>query len=160
MSKKKSTSIFLEPYNLLQVLGQGIALIWSTLVQTAKDARQESQKDDPSNEVGKEAYTAVDNEFKNPEFKKSWKTFLYRSLAIQAFLLVLTLTHLAFGNLWLGLQLSLVFAGSIIFFGYKPWIRRNKRVVSFMTYLRKGVKADPQALMLWLSLKECDGIRN
>ncbi len=153
MAKKKSTSVFLEPYNLLVLLGQSMALIGSSIMQGFKDARVESQQPEVSNNAAKEAYTTLSKEFETPEFQKNWRVFLLRGLCVQGFLLVLSLTHLLFGNVWLSLQLLVVFSGSVLFFGYKPWIRRNKQVVSFMTYLRKGLRQDPKALLLWTSLK-------
>ena len=153
MAKKKSTSVFLEPYNLFLLLGQSIALLSSSIVQGFKDARLESQQPELSDNLKKEAYAKISEEFDTPEFQKNWRTFLLRGLCVQGFLLVLTLTHLLFGNIGLGLQLLIVFIGSVVFFGYKPWIRRNKQMVSFMTYFRSGLRQDPQALLLWTSLK-------
>lgn len=152
MAKKKSSSVFLEPYNLLQILSQSIALIWSTLKNAFSEAKNSASESEVLSEH-KKAYDAAQQEFETPEFQTKWRIFLLRSLAVQIFLFVLTLLHLVWGNLFIALQLTVVFTGSIVFFGYKPWIIRNKRIVPFRTFLRTGIAEDPNALLLWKSLK-------
>lgn len=154
MAKKKSSSVFFEPYNLLLILGQSAALLFSSVAQAFKDVRSNSEESDFSDEESKAAYAATSAEFDTPEFEKNWKTFLQRALCVQGILLFLTLAHALFGNFFMSVQLLLVFTASIIFFGYKPWVRRNKRVVSFMTYLRKDLWRDPKSMLLWINLKE------
>ena len=154
MSKNKKSSIWLEPYNLLLIVWQGAALLVSSLTQAAKDVRHEAAQPESSNTQSKAAYTAISAEFDTPEFQKNWRTFLLRALCVQGILLALTIAHAVFGNLWLSLQLFVVFVSSIVLFGYRPWIRRNQNAVSFMTYLRKGLWKDPKSVLLYISLKQ------
>lgn len=155
MAKKKTSSIFFEPYNLLMIVVQGAALFFSSIVQAFKDIRSESKKPaDPGNVQGKAAYVALSAQFENPDFEQNWRGFLLRVLCVQALLLFLTISHVVFGNWFISLQLLVILLASIVLFGYKPWVRRNKRVVSFITYVRQEVWKDPKSMILWLHLKE------
>lgn len=144
----------MEPVNLVKMVGAAALLVGTFLRVGYQEAV--AMKDEKPVILGNaqeiKDFQFIADEFKEEGVMTSWKRFLWTSLIIEGCLLVLTLAHFAYGNWFVGIQLGFLCLLSIIFFGYKPWLVRNRRSVSFVTYIVR-IKKDPKALCLWLSFK-------
>lgn len=153
--KKKNDSLLTEPYQLIRMLWEAVLLVFASIRAAVLGASKASKEQDITPEEAKASYAAMLADLKTDETKLGWKRFLLTGIAIQAFLIVLTLLHVLLGNYIIFLELIVLSGASILLFGYKPWILRNKAVVSFPQYLKK-VSKDPGCLILWNSLNQLD----
>lgn len=156
MAEKKKESWWLEPYHLLKMMGEGV-LLAATMFKSGLTAW--SAKPEPTDETASAVLKAerarfanIAAEMKEDEFMPAWRRFLLTGMLIEVFLGVFALAHLVEGSWFVGIQLLVLTGVSIVFFGYKPWIIRNKRHVSFARYVRL-LKTDIRALGLWYSYK-------
>ena len=153
--KKKTTSIFTEPYHLVRMLGEAALLVLASIRAFISGASVAAKEPVITSTEANKSYLLMREELKTEETKEAWKRFVLTGLAIEAFLTVLILWHGILGNYLIAIQLVFLLAASIILFGYKPWILRNKSVVSFLQYV-KNIQKDPGCLLLWNSLNVLD----
>lgn len=152
---KKKDSILAEPYNLIKMVVEAARLVGAGLKAVLVGARQASNDPATSTKEAKEGYAQMQAELKEEGASDAWKRFIYTGLAIQAFLIVLTLSHVVLGNYLIFAQLLCLTVACIWLFGYKPWILRNKARVTFVQYTKRLSK-DPGCLLLWNSIKLLD----
>lgn len=154
MTKKKD-SFFTEPYHLVKMLWEAVLLVVASVRTGILGASRVSKEKTATQQEAKESYRAMQEDLKTVDTKAAWKRFLLTGLGIQAFLVVITLLHVLSGNFVTFLQLLVLLIGCFVLFGYKPWILRNKMVVSFPQYVKK-LPSDPGCLILWNSLNVLD----
>lgn len=156
MAEKKKESWWLEPYHLLKMMGEGVLLAVTIFKSglTAWAAKPENTDETAAAVLKAERarFSNIAAEMKEDEFMPAWRRFLLTGMLIEVFLGVFALAHLVEGSWFVGIQLLALTGVSIVFFGYKPWIIRNKRHVSFARYIRL-LKTDVRALGLWYSYK-------
>lgn len=153
--KKKPNSIWTEPYYLVQMLWEAVRLVAASVRSVISGASRAAKEDAITNKEANESYLRMREELKTEETKQAWRRFLVTGLIIQTFLIVITLLHGVLGNYFIFLELLVLLVGSFVLFGYKPWILRNKLVISFPQYL-KSIFKDPGSLLLWNSLNILD----
>ena len=156
MAEKKKESWWLEPYHLLKMVGEAVLLV-GTLFKSGFHAWSAKSDDADETEAAvlkaeHARFAKIAAEMKEDEFMPAWRRFLLTGMLIEVFLGVFALAHLVEGSWFLGTQLLVLTGVAIVFFGYKPWILRNKRHVSFAKYVRL-LKTDVRALGLWYSYK-------
>lgn len=149
----KITTMLKAPYVLGQALLNGVLLSFSVLKLLAKTSRENTQQVEENNTDGRLLYEEINNLFKDPVYQARWRKYIWRCLFIECFLLVVLCINIAYGSLIPSIQMTILLLGSVLFFSYRPWIIRNKRVVSFGYFLVKGLKKDMRALLLWESLE-------
>lgn len=156
MAEKKKESWWLEPYHLLKMLGEAVLLAGAMFKSgfNAWAAKSESTDETAAATLKAEQarFANIAAEMKEDDFMPAWRRFLLTGMLIEVFLGVFALAHLVEGSWFLGIQLLVLTGVAIVFFGYKPWIIRNKRHVSFARYVRL-LKTDIRALGLWYSYK-------
>ncbi len=153
MAKPKKPSIFEVPYLFVRFILEGIAVLGTAIKVSVRGIKNiPSAEPEVQDAVMKSKYDAFSKEFETPEFKQSWRAYILRGLAIQTILLTITIAHIIAGDLIIAAQMIILTIASILFFGYRPWIWRNKKIITFYTYLKMGLKKDPQALFLWKNL--------
>lgn len=149
----KKNSIFLAPFNLLNLVAAGIRFVLTIFKVTLVQAKDENGENHGINsEKAKTNYLKIAKEFEDSDFSKKWKTYIMYSLIIQAGLLTLALWHLVAGSYIIALEVFVLWFASVLFLGYRPWIRRNEMLISFVDYIIHGIKKDPCSLLLWKSL--------
>ena len=149
----KKTSIFLAPFNLLHLAAGGVRFVLTLFKITFVQAKDENGENHGiHSEKAKIDYVQIAKEFEDRGFSKKWKTYILYSLLIQIGLLLLTLWHLSLGSYIIALEVFVLWFASVLFLGYRPWIRRNEMLISFIDYVLYGIKKDPGSLLLWKSL--------
>lgn len=153
--KKKTYSLLSEPYYLVKMLWEAVLLVFASVRTIISGASKAAKEEAITNTEATQSYARMEKELETDETKGAWKRFLFTGLGIQAFLIVITLFHGFLGNYFIFLELLFLLVGSVVLFGYKPWILRNKSVVSFPQYI-KNISKDPGCLLLWNSLNVLD----
>ena len=148
----KKSSIFLAPYNLLQILVESFRVAKALFVESWRIAKDENKEHTGIDvEKAQQDYKGIAQEFESEEFEQKWRVYITYSLVIQISLTVLFAWHLLSGGFIVAFEMLLIVVASVLFFGYRPWIRRNKLLISFVSYIRYGIRQDPSALLLWKS---------
>ena len=150
MADKKKDSPWMEPYNILKLLGSAFLLVGAAIKSGFNYILSDKNSTSDTSDEEKIRYAVIQEELQEKSAIGAWHRFLLTGMLIQTFLTVFTIAHFVEGNWFIGVELLLMTFTSIVLFGYKPWIIRNKRYVSFAKYLRV-VKTDLKALALWYS---------
>lgn len=150
MADKKKDSPWMEPYNIFKLLGSAFLLVGTAIKSGFNYIVSDTNSIADTSDEEKNRYAAIKEELQAESSASAWRRFLLTGMLIQTFLTVFTIAHFFEGNWFVGVQLLLMTFASIVLFGYKPWIIRNKRYVSFAKYLRV-LKTDLKALALWYS---------
>lgn len=150
MAPKKKESLWMEPYNILKLLGSAFLLVGAFIKSGFNHISSDTKSIADTSDEDKKRYAAIQEELQEKSAASAWRRFLLTGMLVQTFLTVFTIAHFFEGNWFVGVQLLLMTLASLVLFGYKPWIIRNKRYVSFAKYLRV-LKTDLKALLLWYS---------
>lgn len=150
MINKKKDSFWMEPYNTVKLLGSAFLLIGTFFKLGFRFLTSPFDSSGDELEKNISNYAAIQIELSRAGAAAAWKRFILTGMIIQIFLIIFTVLHFAVGDIVVGLELLVITVCSIIFFGYKPWILRNERYVSFSQYL-KILKSDLRSLCLWYS---------
>lgn len=150
MANKKKDSVWMEPYNILKLLSAAFLLVGAFFKSGFNQMSSDIKDVSDTSEDDKLQYAAIKAELQEEGAGRSWNRFLLTGMLIQMFLGAFSLAHFVEGNWFVGTELTVMTAIALLFFGYKPWIVRNKRYVSFAKYLRV-FKTDLKALCLWYS---------
>lgn len=150
MAHKKKESPWMEPYNIFKLLGSAFLLVGAFIKSGFNHVSSNTKAVTDTSDEDKKRYAAIQEELQEDISASAWRRFLLTGMLIQTFLSVFTIAHFLEGNWFVGVQLFLMTLASLVLFGYKPWIIRNKQYVSFSKYLRV-FKTDLKALGLWYS---------
>ena len=152
-SKFKWFSYFVtEPYQLGRVIVEAFKFAFALFKTSTEEILQQEQAD------YKDAkFELIKQELSTDAGKLQWRNFLIFGMSIQLVFTVLLLLSLFFGS-WLSFvqALSLLLL-SVVVYGYRPWIVKHKKCVSFKTYVKKipsdlGILWLPNSLLLVESL--------
>lgn len=94
---------------------------------------------DQNDQQAEKKYQDLAKKF-TPATKEAWRNYVRTGLAAQLLTLLCGIGHLMVGNWVTALQIGIVFIVIYVCFGYRAWILRKKRMVSFFNYCHALVK--------------------
>lgn len=158
MDKKKKSSWFMEPINLILLIVSCARFVYDFVVVGVKSLKNDVQTTESIETNQAEAsakYIELRKSLDNDISKSAWRRYLITGLCMQGFLLLQIVLQGFSANIYMAATLIVILAIITLLFGYRPWILQTHQYHSFGVYL-KNIPRNFNCLFLWTAFTALD----